>query len=80
MLSTLGMNQWKVKKINTSTKKESEIKDKNKRQYQQIIKYENIIKQRYETKLNTIRIDGKKDKIHDRHQKPPVKQKGLPKV
>jgi hypothetical protein len=65
LLSTLGMNNWRGKHKSLN-KKESEVKDKNKRQYQEIIKYENVISQRFDSKLHSIRIDGVKDKIHER--------------
>ena len=66
MLSTLGINQWRGKNKSLN-KKEIEQRDKHKRQYQQIIKYESVISQRLDNKRNSIRIDGIKDKIHDRN-------------
>lgn len=68
LLSTLGMNNWRGKNKSLS-KKQVEQRDKNKRQYQQLIKYQSVISQRLDTKLNSIRIDGVKDKIHDRHER-----------
>jgi hypothetical protein len=57
------------------SKKEVELRDKNKRQYHELIKYENVISQRFDNKLNSIRIDGVKDKIHERTDKPTHKNK-----
>lgn len=57
------------------SKKEVELRDKNKRQYHELIKYENVISQRFDNKLNSIRIDGVRDKIHERIDKPAHKIK-----
>jgi hypothetical protein len=45
------------------------LRDKNKRQYHEIIKYENVISQRLDHKLNSIRIDGVRDKIYERNER-----------
>lgn len=46
MLSTLGIHSWK-RKEKSLNKKETELKEKNRRQYQEIMKYENGVKQKY---------------------------------
>ena len=66
LLSTLGMNNWRGRHKSLN-KKEAEQKDKHKRQYQEVLKYENVINQRFDNKVHSFRVEGIKDKIHDRN-------------
>ena len=57
LLSTLGINHWRGR--NKSLKgREAEVKEKNKRQYKELIKYENVISQRFDHQVNAIRVEG----------------------
>ncbi len=66
LLSTLGMSNWRGRHKSLN-KKEVEQRDKNKKQYQEVLKYENVINQRFDNKINSMRVEGIKDKIHDRN-------------
>lgn len=48
-----------------ATKKETEFKEKNKKHYNEVMKYENVIRNKYYSKLDVlnIRVDGVKDRL-----------------